>query len=317
MPIAEFDVIARYFTQAFPKRTDVILGIGDDAALCTVPAGMQLAIAVDTLVEGVHFPRTTCAQDMGYKALAVNLSDMAAMGATPAWMTLALTCPQTDGAWLKGFTQGLLELAKLYQVSLMGGDTTCGPLTITIQIAGFVPPDGALQRCGAQQGDGIYVTGTLGDAGLGLASIQKQVILPSQTQQFVESRLNRPTPRVAEGQALRGIASSAIDISDGLAADLGHILEASGVGASLQLEKLPLSRALIKHLSPEKAWLMALSAGDDYELCFTVPHQKEVALQKALPNYTRIGIIESSPGLRCLDAQGQLFRFEKTGYQHF
>jgi len=315
----EFDVIARYFTQAFPKRTDVILGIGDDAALCTVPMGMQLAIAIDTLVEGVHFPRTTCSQDIGYKALAVNLSDMAAMGATPAWMTLALTCPQKDDAWLKGFTQGLLELAKLYQVSLMGGDTTCGPLSITIQIAGFVPPDSALLRGGARQGDSIYVTGTLGDAGLGLASIQKQMLLSPQAQQFVESRLNRPTPRVAEGQVLRGIASSAIDISDGLAADLGHILEASGVGASLQLPKLPLSRALIKHLSPEKAWLMALSAGDDYELCFTVPPQKEVTLQKALLNYsyTRIGIIESSPGLRCLDTQGRLFSFEKAGYQHF
>ncbi len=319
MPIAEFDVIARYFTQAFPKRADVILGIGDDAALSSVPEGMQLAIAIDTLVEGVHFPKITSPEDIGYKALAVNLSDMAAMGAMPAWFTLALTCRKTDEAWLTGFSQGLLELAKTYEISLIGGDTTCGPLTVTIQVAGFVPPDSALRRGGAQSGDGIYVTGTLGDAGLGLASIQKRVTLPRSARQFVESRLNRPTPRLVEGQALRGIASSAIDISDGLLADLGHILSASGVGASLQLDCLPLSKTLCQLMSLKRAWLMALSAGDDYELCFTVPPNRVAALQKALPirSYTRIGTIEAAHGLRCLEANGRLFVPEKTGYQHF
>jgi len=319
MPITEFDIITRYFSQAFPKRADVTLGIGDDAALCTIPAEMQLAVAIDTLVEGVHFPTTTRAEDIGYKALAVNLSDMAAMGATPAWMTLALTCPQADEIWLKSFSQGLLELAQAAQVSLIGGDTTHGPLTVTIQIAGYVPPRRALQRRGTQPGDGIYVTGTLGDAGLGLASVQKQVTLPRPAQQFVESRLNRPTPRLPEGQALRGIASSAIDISDGLAADLGHILDASGVGASLQLERLPLSRALREHLSIEAARNLALSAGDDYELCFTVPPSREAALQKALTadSYTHIGIIEKTPGLRCRDAEGRIFTPKQKGYQHF
>ena len=319
MPIAEFDAIARYFTQAFPKRADVILGIGDDAALSLVPSGMQLAIAIDTLVERVHFPKQTRSEDIGYKALAVNLSDLAAMGATPAWMTLALTCKKMDEAWLTGFRQGLLELATKYHVSLIGGDTTCGALTVTIQVAGFVPPHSALRRSGAQVGDNIYVTGTLGDAGLGLASIQKQVVLPREVQQFVESRLNRPTPRLVEGKALRDYANSAIDISDGLVADLGHILKASNVGASLQVDRLPLSKALCEVMSPEKAWHIALSAGDDYELCFTVPPNKVAELQNALPNdsYTQIGTIESALGLRCLDTNGQLFVPERRGYQHF
>ncbi len=319
MPISEFAVIARYFQQDFPKRAEIILGIGDDAALCTLPTGMQLAVAIDTLVAGVHFPITTHPQDIGYKSLAVNLSDLAAMGAAPAWMTLALTCPQSDDAWLSGFKQGLLELAQAAKISLIGGDTTRGPLTVTIQVAGFVPQHCALQRCGARPGDGIYVTGTLGDAGLGLAAIQGQVTLPDSIQQFVESRLNRPTPRWREGQALRGIASSAIDISDGLLADLGHILTASGVGASIQLASLPLSEALRKHLSLDSAWNLALSAGDDYELCFTVPPQREVELQKALaPNcYARIGVVEATAGLRCFDADGQLFTSKQAGYQHF
>ncbi|HID98766.1 MAG TPA: thiamine-phosphate kinase [Thiotrichaceae bacterium] len=322
MSLAEFDLIARYFSDTFPKRTDVILGVGDDAALCQVPAGMQLATAIDTLVEGVHFPHKTRPHDIGYKALAVNLSDMAAMGATPAWMTLALTCPKTDEAWLKGFAQGLRELAEKHQVSLIGGDTTYGPaLTITIQISGFVPPEQALLRGGAKPGDGIYVTGTLGDAGLGLASVQKEegIVLPIPIQHYVESRLNRPTPRLHEGQALRGIASSAIDISDGLAADLGHILKASAVGASLQLEKLPLSQALRQHLSCKSAWHLALNAGDDYELCFTVPPNRETALRNALTthSYTRIGTIETISGLRCLDANGELLTLKMKGYQHF
>ena len=319
MPISEFDLISRYFQNGFPSCPEVILGIGDDAALCSIPKGMQLAIAIDTLVEGVHFPVITCPYDIGYKALAVNLSDLAAMGATPAWMTLALTIPQTDDAWLAPFSQGLLELAKVAQVSLIGGDTTCGSLTITIQVAGFVPINSALQRRGANPGDGIYVTGTIGDAGLGLACVQKRIKLHNEVQQFVESRLNRPNPRWREGKALRSIASSAIDISDGLAADLGHILNASAVGASIQLGSLPLSSALREHLSLEAAWNLALSAGDDYELCFTVPPNQETALQEALKSYsyTRIGIVETTLGLRSYDTEGRLFAPKKIGYQHF
>jgi thiamine-monophosphate kinase len=323
--MTEFDVIAHYFSQNFPKRTDVILGIGDDAALCTMPFGMQLAVSIDTLVECVHFPITTPPEDIGYKALAVNLSDMAAMGATPAWMTLALTCPKVNETWLKRFSQGLLELAQSAQVSLIGGDTTQGPLTITLQISGFVPAGQALRRHGAQPGDGIYVTGTLGDAGLGLALIQGPPSLlegargMDREREFVKSRLNRPRPRLKIGQALRGIASSAIDISDGLVADLGHILNASGVGATLQLENLPLSNALHDYLSLEQAWYFALSAGDDYELCFTVPPSKEKVLQDALETktYIRIGTIEKESGLRCLDGKGRAFVPKRPGYQHF
>jgi thiamine-monophosphate kinase len=320
MPLGEFDIIARYFKSAFPVREEIILGIGDDAALCQIPANMQLVVAIDTLVKGVHFPATTRAEDIGYKALAVNLSDLAAMGATPAWMTLALTCPQADESWLAKFSQGLLTLAQRYQVSLIGGDTTRGELTVTIQIAGLVPPHTALRRTGAQPGDGIYVTGTLGDAGLGLASIQQQIELPDFDKKFVESRLNRPNPRVNEGLALRGIASSAIDISDGLIADLGHILTANQIGASLFLEQLPLSKVLTTHLAPAQAWHLALTAGDDYELCFTVPPAQEAHLNLALKDtvsYTKIGIIEKTEGLRCWNNQGQLFVPTAAGYRHF
>ncbi len=317
--MTEFEIISNYFSYSFPLRPDVILGVGDDAAICTVPAGMQLALAIDTLVEGVHFPSTTAPEDIGYKALAVNLSDMAAMGATPAWMTLALTCPNANDQWLAKFSQGLQELAQAAQVSLIGGDTTRGPLTITVQIAGFIPTNSTLQRRGAQPGDGIYVTGQLGDAGLGLACTRGQIHLPPEAQRYVESRLNRPTPRWQEGQALRGIASSAIDISDGLAADLGHILQQSGVGASVFVEDLPLSKVLRTYLSKETAWNLALSAGDDYELCFTVPPNRESMLQRALPvgTYTHVGIIEQMLGLRCVFKDRREFPIEKGGYQHF
>ncbi len=319
MSIAEFDVIANYFSQDFPKRSDVVLGVGDDAALCSIPSDKQLVVAVDTLIENVHFPLKTRPEDIGYKALAVNLSDMAAMGATPAWMTLALTCPHIDETWLSKFSSGLRELAESSKVSLIGGDTTSGPLTITIQIMGFVTPNSALQRSGAKSGDGIYVTGTVGDAGLGLASIEKRLVLARPLQKFVESRLHRPTPRLAEGKALRGIASSAIDISDGLAADLGHILKASGVGATIETDKLPLSSALRESLSAETAWNFALSSGDDYELCFTVPKDKERDLQDALPvnSYTRIGTIERRTGLRCISSNGRMFMPQESGYEHF
>ncbi len=317
MPATEFEIIAHYFSQSFPKRPEVILGIGDDAALCTVPPTMQLAISVDTLVAGVHFPVITSPQDIGYKSLAVNLSDMAAMGATPTWFTLALTCPQVDTTWLQGFTEGLLQLATAAQVSLIGGDTTRGPLTITIQIMGFVPVGMALRRQGAQVGDGIYVTGTLGEAGVALkwATSDFPAEIPSQ----VASRLNRPTPRLQAGIALRGIANSAIDISDGLLADLGHILTASQVGATVELARLPLSAFMREQLSLREAWQFALSAGDDYELCFTVPPQQEAILSTLLTphSYTRIGTIEASQGLRCIDHEGQSFTPSQSGYDHF
>jgi len=315
----EFDVIEKYFAQGFPQRNDVILGVGDDAAVCSVPENTQLVTAVDTLISGVHFPETTNPQDIAYKALAVNLSDLAAMGAKPAWMTLALTCPKIDEQWLENFSQGLRELAESAQISLIGGDTTQGHLSVTIQVMGFLPNNTGLRRQGAQIGEGIYVTGTLGDAGLGLLSAREEIKLPDNIKTYVESRLNRPTPRLQEGQVLRDIAHSAIDISDGLIADLGHILKASDVGASISLNNLPLSDALKNYVSLEQAWQLALSAGDDYELCFTMPANRETVLKNTLISnrYTRIGTIESSKELRCLMPDGKEFFQKYKGYQHF
>ncbi len=309
MPITEFDLINRFFKQQFPTRKDVVLGIGDDAALCTAPAGMQLVMAIDTLVEGVHFPVNTKPEDIAYKALAVNLSDLAAMGATPAWMTLALTCPKVDESWLARFSQGLLDLATAAQISLIGGDTTRGSLTVTIQVTGFV--ELALLRSAAQPGDGIYVTGTLGDAGLGLAAIEKRIKLAPEIQNYAESRLNKPTARIYEGKKLIGIANAAIDVSDGLLADLNHILTASKVGASLNVDTLPLSKAL-QSINRATALELALGAGDDYELCFTVPAHKKLSIAA-----TRIGTIEEQLGLRCLDGDGKVFTGKISGYEHF
>jgi thiamine-monophosphate kinase len=317
--VDEFGLIQRFFQQQpiYPQR-GVILGIGDDAAVCAVPASQHLAVAIDTLVAGVHFPKNTRAYDIGYKTLAVNLSDMAAMGATPAWFTLALTCPTADTQWLTDFSQGLFALAQQYQINLIGGDTTRGALTISIQIAGFVPRTQALTRSGAQVGDGIYVTGSLGDAGLGL-QLFKQNQIDTPEKNHCIARLNRPTPQVAVGQALRTIANSAIDISDGLAADLNHILTASKVGADLNLSQLPLSSALTSLLNRQHALQLALHAGDDYELCFTVPSDKQAALKIALQGqrYCQIGTITAQRGLRCYDENQQLVHLSASGYQHF
>lgn len=321
MSLGEFDLIHQYFSQGFPNRPDVKLGIGDDGAVCQIPSGMQLVVSVDTLVEGKHFPVNTSAQNIGYKSLAVNLSDMAAMGAVPSWMTLALSLPNPTHAWLTDFRQGLLELAEDMQVSLIGGDTTASEkyITITLQIMGFVPLNSAIQRKGAMIGDKIYVTGTLGDAGLGLASLQNWVELAPSAKKFVEKRLNRPIPRVKEGQALRNVATSMIDISDGLLSDLSHITEANALGATLHLSQLPLSNVLQENLPRETAWNLALSAGDDYELCFTIPPSKESLLINLLPpqSYTVIGTIEASQGIRCLYPNGKLSTPTRRGYEHF
>ncbi len=315
----EFNVIEQYFKQGFASRNDVLLGVGDDAALLQVPDNMQLAVSVDTLVEGVHFPKQTAAYNIGYKALAVNLSDIAAMGATPAWFSLALSCPQMTATWLQQFTQGLADLAIPHQMSLIGGDTTRAPtITISIQIMGFIAKNKALRRDAAQVGDIICVTGSLGNAGLGLSSVLAQIHLPEFEKQFVEQCLNRPTPRVAIGQILSQLGvCCAIDISDGLLADLGHILTASQVGATLQLAQIPLSNTLQNYLTIEQAWHYALSSGDDYELCFTVPVDKIQQLQQHLANIYQIGYIEAQPGLRCLDSNGQLWQAKQTGYEHF
>lgn len=322
MPFNEFDLIQRFFNQEKNHRNDVILGIGDDAALLQVPPGQQLVVSTDTLVSGRHFPENTSPAEIGYKSLAVNLSDLAAMGAEPAWILLALTLPDANETWLRKFTDGFFSLMQRFQLQLVGGDMTQGSLTITVQALGCVPPGKALGRVGASAGDRIYVTGTLGDAGLALESIQKKDCLGLTSSQIstLMQRLNRPDPRIEVGLALRDIASSAIDISDGLAADLGHILSANQVGAILQLEKLPLSGSM-KALPSARAWQLALSAGDDYELCFTVSESHDKALQQHLMNlntpYTCIGRIKKELGLLVLDKTGAVFNIEKKGFQHF
>ncbi len=317
MTCSEFDLIRHFFTRQSIQRADVPLGIGDDAALLAPPAGHLLAVSVDTLIAGVHFPLDTAARAVGYKSLAVNLSDLAAMGAEPAWVTLALSLPEPDEAWLTGFAQGFFDLANTHSVQLVGGDTTRGPLSITVQVTGFVSQERALLRNGAQPGDGIFVTGTVGDAGLGLRLYQQPSDANSDTTMQLIHRLEFPTPRIAAGLALRGRASSAIDVSDGLAADLGHVLMASGVGADIHVDQLPLSLAY-RSLAPENDWQVAVSAGDDYELCFTLPAGQEVAALAGLDcTCTRIGEISASPGLRWWDANDQQLTLQNTGFDHF
>lgn len=325
MAIAEFALIERYFNQEQQAQSDLVLGIGDDAALVNIPNGQQLCVAVDTLVVGVHFPVSTSAFDIGYKALAVNLSDMAAMGATPRWFTLALTLPHTDEKWLKEFSAGLFALAAQHGVALIGGDTTRGPLCISIQILGLLPAGHALLRSAARIGDDIYVSGCVGDAGLALRLLQQGVpALAAADRDFLLQRLNRPSARLTLGQALLPLAHAAIDISDGLLVDLSHILTRSQCGARLWLDKIPLSEVYIRcnptHDHAAKM-MEAACAGDDYELCFTAPvkHRETLAaLSKdlSLP-LTRIGEIIADKGLFSVDAQGRLRPLHARGFEHF
>lgn len=314
----EFNLIKKYFAELSPKRSDVLLSIGDDCALLKPRANEVLAVTMDTLVAGVHFFPDMPAYDLGYKALAVNLSDLAAMGAEPAWATLALTLPKVDDNWLTEFCAGFSALGQQYQLQLVGGDTTQGPLSITVQAHGFVPAQQALRRDSAKPGDKIYVTGSLGDAGAGLLSLKKQLKIKDTLQQQLINRLYKPAPRVKEGMALRGIANAAIDISDGLAADLGHILELSQVGARIYPEQLPLSSSLKQAVDLTKAWELALTAGDDYELCFTVPAKQESKLKELNLACTCIGRIEKIPGLHLQLSSAETYSLPgKLGYQHF
>jgi thiamine-monophosphate kinase len=320
MSDTEFDIIRHYFMRQDSNRSDVITGIGDDAAVLQVPAGMELVVCMDTLVEGVHFPRSTAAAAVGHKALAVNLSDLAAMGAEPAWATLSLTLPEPDTAWLTDFSQAFFKLADQYHVQLVGGDTTQGPLAITVQAHGLVPAGRALLRQGAQAGDHIYVTGTLGDAGLAL-------LLAGTGQHELQQRLDYPTARLAAGQALRGVASAAIDVSDGLLADLGHLLEMARLGAAVSIDDLPRSDAFtetVTHCGTDDRGLfheLPLAAGDDYELCFTVPEAALQQLEAARPLFacacTRIGKVEKQAGIRCYTTAGKLYEPATDGYRHF
>ncbi|MBI5461614.1 MAG: thiamine-phosphate kinase [Gammaproteobacteria bacterium] len=322
MPLTEFSLIDRFFA-GHKRRGDVALGIGDDAAVVDVPPGEQLVVAVDTLVAGVHFPDHTAAADIGHKALAVNLSDMAAMGACPRWATLALTLPRVDADWLGEFARGFFALAERFDVELIGGDTTRGPLCVSVQILGTVPRNRVLQRAGARAGDRIFVSGSLGDAGLALSLLQTQRACGEDERAELLARLHRPDPRVALGERLRGIASAVIDVSDGLLADLGHILQRSGVGATLWVERLPRSAAFqvcVSAQSPD--WFeLPLAAGDDYELCFTAAPAQADALQNLARELgiaiTEIGAIEADTGLRCRLDDGRAFQPTRQGYEHF
>lgn len=319
---SEFSLIEHYFQLLTSERQDVLLGIGDDCALLQCPTEHVLAVSIDTLVEGVHFFADVDPETLGHKSLAVSLSDLAAMGAKPAWFTLALTLPEIDEAWLKGFSQGLAKLAKQHNIQLVGGDTTRGPLAISIQAHGFVKPEKAMKRSGAKLEDIIYVTGTLGDAGAALQLKLNQWDddnLTSEDQAYLQQRLELPTPRVEMGQELTNVASSAIDISDGLLADLRHILDKSQIGARLDLSQLPISSVLTK-ISRKMAESLALESGDDYELCFTVPPQYSAEIEEKFSGLcTRIGTITGDDGIYFIDDSDDVksLNTTKAGYDHF
>lgn len=320
----EFSLIERIRSLTEQSRDDVRFGIGDDAAVLAVPAGQELAVAIDTLVEGVHFPRGTSAVDIGWKALAVNLSDLAAMGATPAWALLALTLPEPDQAFVEGLAEGFAQLAKPHRLALVGGDTTRGPLSISVAVHGFIAPGKALMRSGAKVGDAVLVTGTLGDAAAGLYALAHPFAVEDQrsdARDLLVSRLNRPTPQLAAGSALRDLAHACIDVSDGLIADLGHICTASGVGAEIDASLLPLSPSLIAIYDDASVQQFALTGGDDYELCFTVPMNRLADVQSDLSRLgcgvTRIGRIVEGQGVSVRGVDGHWLETELAGWNHF
>ncbi|QGU31808.1 thiamine-phosphate kinase [Thermochromatium tepidum] len=315
--MSEFDLIARYFAALGPERPDVVLGVGDDCALLEVPPGQRLAVSIDTLVSGVHFFADCNPEHIGHKALAVGLSDLAAMGAEPAWATLALTLPAPEEDWIRAFTLGLGRLANVHGMHVVGGDTTRGPLSVTVQVHGLVPKGAAIRRSGARPGDAVFVSGTLGDAGLALRRmLSGEPVAPE-----LRHRLECPAPRVALGRQLRGIATAMIDLSDGLAGDLGHILTASGVGADLELERLPLTPQVAAVVAATNDWSLPLTAGDDYELCFCVPPAHiatigPLAETLGLP-LTRVGWIRAGAGLAARAADGGRRTLPARGYDHF
>ena len=314
MGAGEFDLIARIRARV-ATRADVVLGIGDDAALLAPPPGRQLVVTADTLNEGVHFPRGTSPADVGWKALAVNLSDLASMGAEPTWCTLSLSLPQSDPAWIEGFLDGFLDLAGQHGIALVGGDTTRGPLSISVTAMGLVEPGQALRRDGARVGDEVWVTGTLGDAAGGLALLDREPV-PA-----LRARLDRPTPRVAAGRALAGIATACVDVSDGLLADLGHVCARSHVAARIDVDALPASAALMEVIGEADRIALQASGGDDYELCFTAPADAgadigAVSAQLGL-RITRIGRIVAGEGVHPVDAKSQPWSSPRRGYDHF
>ncbi|UHQ22596.1 thiamine-phosphate kinase [Lysobacter sp. 5GHs7-4] len=313
--MAEFDLIAR-IRQRVAQRDDVVLGIGDDAALLRVPAGRELVVAMDTLNAGVHFPNETSPADIGWKALAVNLSDLAAMAAEPAWCTLSLSLPQADADWLDAFLDGFLGLAALHGVALVGGDTTRGPLSVCVTVHGFVAPGQARRRDAARVGDTVWVSGTLGDAAGGLAQWREG----QAADLYLRERLDRPMPRLALRPALRH-AHACIDVSDGLLADLGHVCAASGVGVQLDIDALPASVALRANFDADARRRLQATGGDDYELCFTAPASAREAIEReaaiAGVAATAIGRVVAGEGVQALGADGSPWVAERKGYDHF
>jgi len=321
--MTEFELIRRYFTRDTPSA---LLGVGDDAALVQASAGNVLAVSTDMLVSGTHFLSDADPFKLGHKTLAVNLSDMAAIGATPRWATLAIALPRMDGggadeAWLEKFGAGFFALADQYGVELVGGDTTCGPLNLCVTIFGEVPAQQALRRSGAQIGDEVWVSGVLGDAALALAHLKNQVVLSADEYAACAPALHRPEPRVELGMALRGIANCAIDISDGLLGDLGHILEASHVAAEIDYSLLPISPVMRIYMLQSKGRRFILSGGDDYELCFSAPADCHDELLKighrlSIP-LTCVGNIVAGRGCIVRDSSGNQIDVEAGGYDHF
>ena len=317
MSLDEFGIIARYFTRP-TEDPGVLLGIGDDAAVVQVSG--SIVIATDTLVGGVHFPDSLGGDAVGYRVLAVNLSDLAAMGAEPRWCTLALTLPKVDEGWLGGFVAGFFGLADRYRVSLVGGDLTRGPLTVTAQLVGIDRTGHLLTRGGGQPGDDIYVTGSLGDSAAGLALLKEGVAGASKEHRTLRDRFLAPTPRVEEGLALGSLANAAIDVSDGLVADLRHLCEASGCGATIDVEQLPLSAELLSLFSLRVAQAYGLSGGDDYELCFTAAPSQAQAIEQSLEPLGAcvhlIGQLTEGQGVTCRRG-GEPFVPPSRGYAHF
>ena len=318
--MSEFDLIARYFTR--PAHTPAVsLAVGDDCALLQARAGYELAISTDMLVEGRHFFQHADANALGHKSLAVNLSDLAAMGAEPLAFTLALALPKLDENWLSAFSDGLFALAEQHNIALIGGDTTKGPLTISITIFGEIPTGKALRRNRAQAGDDIWVSGTLGDARLALSAMQDKLTLEATALNQAAQHLHRPTPRNALGLALRDIAHAAIDVSDGLLGDLQHVLKQSNIGATLQAEDLPFGAILKSTQTTNVCHEFALNGGDDYELCFTAPTTKREAVQHAaaMSNtvVTRIGQITAAREVKIVNAAGEALAIKANSYDHF
>ena len=312
--MGEFELIERWFAALGGRRGDVVLGVGDDAAIVQLPAGRQLVAAVDTLVEGRHFPAGSPARSIGHRALAVNLSDLAAMGAEPGYALLALTLPRADDAWLRDFAAGFAALAETHGVALIGGDTTAGPLCISVTVLGSVAAGAALTRAGAAPGDVVFVSGTPGDAAAGLPLPGRPAATAA-----LRARFEYPTPRIALGRALAGVASACIDVSDGLAGDLGKIAAASACALEIEPEKLPLSASLLASRCLADARQLALTGGDDYELAFTVPEPLAGVLEDRLDAHvpiTRIGRVVAGRGL-WLSSGGVVTQFAHRGFDHF